>query len=142
MAIRSLLVALAFGLTTVSCGNPAAPDPQDNTLVFATQTFRDSLAPGEQKFFSFSVDAAGPTDLTLLSLVPVAKALPALTTTMAMSIGTPAGLGCRPLNRVIAQPGLVPQISVPTTPTIYCVNIEDIGNLAESVDFVIRILHP
>ncbi len=140
--MRSFLAVLALGLTAVSCSNPAAPDPADNTVVFETQTFRDTLAPGEQKFFSFSVDVAGNTDLTLLSLVPAAKALPALTTSMAMSIGTPVGLGCRPLNRVVAQPGLVPQLTVPTTTTIYCVNIEDVGNLTESVDFVIRILHP
>ena len=133
---------LLLSLTT-ACSNPAAPENQGPAPPSVKQ-FVGLLDPGGFQFFSFTVANIGTTELTLQVLRPADTPLPALSTPLTLMVGTPLGESCSsPLNELVVQPALVPQISIPTTPNTYCAALSDpAGQLPLSAYFSVRIVHP
>lgn len=142
---RRLFTGLVVALLCSACGDsqsttsPSAPTTAPGR---STELFTGNLAPGDSQFYSFTVAQAGTTDITLVSLRPVGASTPALTTPVGIGIGTPAGTGCSISASLTAQPGLAAQLSTSTTATIYCVDIYDIGNVTDVMNFTVRIVHP
>ncbi len=141
--MRAILTTLAAALLCAACGDDSVTSPStDTTTTRSTEYFRANLEVQGSQFYSFTVSTSGTTDVTLLSLRPAGASTPALTTAVGLGVGTPAGTGCALTMATTVQPALSTQLSTTTTPTIYCVNIADIGNLQNTVDFTIRIVHP
>lgn len=140
---RAILLALAVaGLCAACGGSTTAPSTTTATATRSTETFAGNLGAGDTQFYSFTVTQTGTTDVTLLSVRPSGAVVPALAMPLALSIGTPAGLGCRASTSITVQPGLATQLTTSTTPTIYCVSVADVGNITSAVNFTIRIVHP
>jgi hypothetical protein len=140
---RAILTTLAAALLCASCGGDSGTSPTTTTETSrSTENFSGTLALFGSQFYSFTVTTSGTTDITLLSLTPAGAATPALTSEVGLGIGTPAGTGCALSSAATVRPALITQLSTTTAPTIYCVNISDLGNLADSVKFTIRIVHP
>lgn len=140
--MRAILATLAV-LVCAACGNDSATAPSTaTTATRGTEYFSATLDVQGSQFYSFTVAGSGTTDLTLLSLRPAGTPIPALTTAVGLGLGTPAGTGCALTAAATVQPALTAQLSTSTTPTIYCVNISDVGNLEGTVTFIIRIVHP
>ncbi len=141
--MRQILTILATALLCAACGGDSSTSPSTpTTLTRTTEYFRANLEVQGSQFYSFTVSASGTTDVTLLSLRPAGAPTPALTTAVGLGVGTPAGTGCALTVAATVQPALSTQLSSTTTPTIYCVNIADIGNLQDTVNFTVRIVHP
>ena len=139
---RSKALGLALALICAACGDSSSPTAPTTDPSRVTVIFSGTLAPGDTQFYSFTVGLAGTTDVLLASLRPRGQTRPALSTTVGLGIGTPAGTGCRTSTSLNTQPGLSSQISTSTTATIYCASVYDVGNLTEPVDFTVRIVHP
>ncbi len=141
--MRRFLLLTTLAVICASCGADTGTSPTtDAADTRTTLTFAGTIGPGGTKFYSFTVATAGQTDITLVSLRPAAAAVPALATPMALSLGTPAGTGCRVSTTVTAQPAFLPQLTTQTTPTVYCANLTDVGQLVAATAFTIRITHP
>ena len=140
--IRSLLAFAVVAACSASCSNTPTAPSDDDTPSKTVAYFVGSMNPGESQFYSFTVTTTEQSELTLISLLPDKAASPALTTPMSLGLGTPLGTGCKLAASVVAAPGLTPQLSMPTTPTIFCAQISDTGSLTGPVSFTIKIVHP
>ncbi len=141
--IRATLATLAAAVLCAACGNDNVTSPSNTTTITrSTEYFGANLDVHGSQFYSFTVATSGTTDVTLLSMRPADAPMPALTTAVGLGLGTPAGTSCALTATATVQSALTTQLSISTTPTIYCVNIADIGNLRQTVNFIIRIVHP
>jgi hypothetical protein len=77
----------------------------------------------------------------MLASLTLANTGPTLSVPVNLGLGVPAGIGCGVTQSVTVGPALTPQIAVTLDPGIYCVNIQDAGNLTSQVNFAIRIAH-
>jgi hypothetical protein len=139
---RSLLAFIAAAALSASCNNSPTEPTTDDTPAKTVTYFTGSMSPGESQFYSFTVQTTEATEVTLVSLLPEKATSPALSIPMSIGLGTPAGTGCRLSASVVATPGLTPQLSMPTTPTIFCAQIADAGQLTGPVSFTVKIVHP
>jgi hypothetical protein len=140
--MRRILSALAVvSLCSASCSN-APTEPTDPNPAKTAAYFSGSMSPGESQFYSFTVSRTDTTEVTLISLLPDKATSPALSTPMSIGLGTPVGTGCQLSAAVVTPPGLTPQLAMPTTPTIFCAQIADTGQLSGPVAFTVKILYP
>lgn len=105
-----------------------------------TEVFTGSLALKDSSFYSFTVNATSNVFLTLASMT-LASPGPAVSVPVEIGLGIPAGIGCGLTQSVIVPPLLTPQIGVTLDPGVFCVSIQDVGNLTSPVNFAIRIVH-
>lgn len=139
--LRRFFVLAAIACSAASCSNsPTLPTSTGPT--FSDIYFAGSMSPGETMFYSFTVSSTANTELTLVSLVPDQTAAPSLNVPMSIGLGTPSGTGCKLAASAVATPGLSPHLTMPTTPTIFCAQISDIGQLKVPVSFIVKIYHP
>jgi hypothetical protein len=140
---RSFLALIAAAALSVSCSNaPTTPDNDDDTPTKTVAYFTGAMSPGESQFYSFTVQTTESTEVTLVSLLPEKASSPALAIPMSIGLGTPSGTGCRLAAAVVTAPGLTAQLTMPTTPTIFCAQIADAGQLTGPVSFTVKIVHP
>jgi len=140
-AIR--LFALAAGLAAASaCGGSDTATTTPSVTVGPTTTlFEGTLAPGGFAFYSFTVDQTGNASIMLASVST--STAPNATSGLALGIGvgSPLGTDCSTTTTMPATAALTSPLVVNTTPGIYCVRAFDIGNLRQTVNFAIRIVH-
>jgi hypothetical protein len=138
-AVLALFVA---ALAAAGCGGGSSPAttttaPSANSL----ETFSGILAPGGSIFYSFAASTAGTANVTLASLT--SSSTPAASTTaVGLGLGNPVGTGCTLLTTMNVKPALTAQLTSPVAVDVYCVQIQDVGNLTAPLDFTIRISHP
>jgi hypothetical protein len=120
------------------CSNNSTTSPTLSGTV--TETFVGTLDVNGASFYSFTVSTSGTTSVTLASITTGVPG-PAANLPVNVGIGVPAGTGCPVTTSLDISPALIAQVTSTLTPGIYCVNIADIGNLASSVNFAIRITH-
>jgi hypothetical protein len=126
---------LGLVLLCVACGTTSP-----STGATSVQVFSGALAVHGRSTYPFNVAPAAPVNVTLASLTDSASPFSTLTTTVGLAIGTPdSSGGCTHTTEMMAAPGLTAQISNPSTMGAHCVDVYDIGNLAGSVNFGVRI---
>lgn len=136
---RAMLVALLLASSVAAaCGDsnlPTVPTTTGSNQV--TEVFSGTIAPGETKFYSFTMPSSLPLRIGLGSLVD-ANGNP-LSTQMKIGFGVPSATGCGLLQTATAAPSLATNINLLITPGVYCVSIADAGQLAASSVFGVRI---
>jgi hypothetical protein len=138
MMKATVLAVLIAASATAACGNNDASTTAPATS--SSETFSGLMALQGSNFYSFTVSAAGTVDVTLASLMGKSPG-PASNTIVALGLGNPVGTGCSLITSVNAAPGLTAAISNAVSPDVYCVQIQDIGNLTVPLNFTIRINH-
>jgi hypothetical protein len=141
MAMRVIASAvLLSALLTAGCSSSPTTPTSTTTPTPTTELFAGSLALKDSSFYSFTVVQKSNVFLTLASLT-VAVPGPAVSIPLNLGLGVPAGIGCALTQSLTVPPTLTPQIAVTLDPGIFCVNIQDVGNLTSPVNFAIRIVH-
>jgi hypothetical protein len=141
-AIR--ILALAAGLAAASaCGGSSNATTTTPTVTVGptAELFEGTLAPGGAAFFSFTVQQTGDTDVMLASVAT--STAPGATTPVVIGIGvgSPLGTDCSTTTTMQATAALTSPLVVNMPPGIYCVRAFDIGNLRQTVNFAVRIVH-
>jgi len=132
---------LLSALLNAGCSNSPTPTQTTSTTsTTSTEVFIGSLALKDSSFYSFTVMQKSNVFLTFASMT-VASPGPAVSIPVKLGLGVPAGIGCGLTQSVTVSPALTPQIAVTLDPGIFCVSIEDVGNLVAPVNFAIRIVH-
>jgi hypothetical protein len=142
--VRAALLALLTATLCTACGKDTTTSPSTTTTDPArfSDVFGGTLAVGQSQFYSFTVGAAGSTEVTLLSLRPSGVPTTTLSTVVGLGLGTPQGTDCALRSATTTTPALARQLTVTTEPSIYCVKVADIGFLSGAVDYTVRVLHP
>jgi hypothetical protein len=134
--VVGLGIALSMAALGVACSDPVAPNPPIPVTPTITETFGGTLTIGGNNLHQFTVTQPGGLQVILNSVVPSAA--------VQVSVGTPSTATgvCAPLTGLTAVAGPNAQISgTATIPGSFCVSVADIGNLVESVNYVISVLH-
>jgi hypothetical protein len=135
----AVLALVVVTLATAACGNGSQNVTAPSTSSTNTfETFSGSVGPQGSSFYSFTVTTAGTVSVSLSSLMANTIG-PASTAVVRVGLGVPLGTGCNVTSSVDTAAGLTTQLTVPVNPDVYCVNIADIGNLTDSMNFTIRI---
>jgi hypothetical protein len=141
MKKAAALALLVAAFAAAGCGGDSSAPAPTAPAVNSLETFSSILVPGGSSFYSFSVAAAGTATLTLASLT--SSSTPAASTVVVgLSLGNPVGTGCSVLTTVQTNTGLKAQLTSPVGADVYCVQIQDVGNLTAPLNFTIRINHP
>jgi hypothetical protein len=130
---RILLVALALSFST-GCSDPVAPVTPTPVTPTVTDTFNGTLLVLGSNTHQFTVSQIGGVKVTVTSVTPAAA--------VGVGVGTPSGSNCLLIQNLtaVADPGA--QISGTATITgTFCISVYDVGNLVESVDYVVTVLH-
>ena len=135
---------LAIGcLLTAGCDDksPSSPSPTPPTVAppSVTEAWENTLAVGGLRFYSFSVGQNGTVNVTLESLIENNADSSAQ---LGLGIGFPVATGCSANAASTYSAGPDPQISTVYAPGIYCVKIQDPGNLGGPARFRVVIAHP
>jgi hypothetical protein len=132
--VRCALLATGL-LLGLACSDPKAPAAPTPTVPTITDTFNGTLTVGGDNSHPFSVSSIGGITVTLTTVTP-----PAL---VGVGIGTPNGSSCALLNSDVAVASTSAQITgTATVVGTLCVAVFDAGNLVESVNYTISVLHP
>jgi len=133
---QGLCALFAAGLLLGSaCSDPKAPAAPTPIAPTITDTFNGTLPVGGDNSHPFIVSAIGGITVTLTNVTP-----PAL---VGMGIGTPDGSSCTLLNSDVAVASTSAQITgTATVAGTLCVAVFDAGNLVETVNYSISVLHP
>src|SRR5262249_6075627 len=110
---------------------PATPTPATPTI---PETFTGTLLPLGTSSNTFFVQRAGGIQVSLTGLSPAAS--------VGLGVGTPSGATCLTLDHmtVVAGPN-AQMIGTATVRGNFCVAVFDVGNLVESVNYTIVVLH-
>ncbi len=112
----------------------------DYTIVSpVTETFQGTLNVQGAAFFSFLVGNPDPVTITLASLTKTSGT--AVTTSVKLGFGVPAGETCAPTASLTTASGLQAQVLQVASAGTYCVIISDTGALTETLNFAIKIKH-
>jgi hypothetical protein len=127
----ALVVALPL---TAACGG-STTTPTTPTASTTTETFTGAVPAGGLAFNDFNVAQAGNLTATIVSLAPQT------TITMGFGIGQPSTTGCTLISYdETARVGSVQQGTI--NPGTYCVELYDIGNVVNSVNYTVTVDHP
>jgi len=131
---RILACVLGFSLATVGCSDPVAPVTPTPAVPTVTDTFTGTLLILGSNTHPFAVQQIGGIKVSVTGVTPGAA--------VGVGVGTPSGNNCLLIHNLTAVPGPRPQISGTATITgTFCVSVYDVGNLVESVNYVVTVLH-
>jgi hypothetical protein len=136
---RALLTLTLVGLLGSGCGSTATAPTTATPTAPTTEIFTGSLSVQGTAFYSFGVSESGAVGITLVGLTSGTNAL---STVVLLGYGIPSGTGCGLSISTRTAPALAAQIRNVLPQGIYCVSVADVGNLADSVNFTVRIVHP
>ncbi|OFW21565.1 MAG: hypothetical protein A3H97_12710 [Acidobacteria bacterium RIFCSPLOWO2_02_FULL_65_29] len=135
---RSTLVAFAAALAA-ACGSTPT-EPSSSTSIATAELFVGRLPAAGSRFYAFSPNTAGSVSLMLASLTPEGRRA-ASTDIVGLAFGIPRGTGCSHDRFVETRAGLTAQLLVAqTTAGVHCVDVYDVGRLAGSMNFAVRIV--
>jgi hypothetical protein len=131
---RILAIVLGAGLLTVGCSDPVAPVTPIPATPTVTDTFMGTLLILGSNTHQFTVQQIGGIRVSVTGISPGAA--------IGVGVGTPSGTNCLLLENLTAVPGPNPQISGTATITgTFCLSVFDVGNLVESVNYTVTVLH-
>ncbi len=131
---RILACILGMSLATVGCSDPVAPATPTPAVPTVTDTFNGTLLILGSNTHPFTIQQIGDIKVSVTGVTPGAA--------VGVGVGTPSGNSCLLIDRLTAVPGPSPQISGTATITgTFCVSVFDVGNLVESVNYVVTVLH-
>jgi hypothetical protein len=116
-------------------GTPTSSTP--TTYEQHTETFSGTMGPGETKAFHFTVTNPGSLDAAISALSPVA------TLTMGLQLGVWNATD-QTCSKAISSDVAALNLAMSGTPQAageYCVAIYDVGNVQDSTDFTLTVLH-
>jgi len=127
------VIALSAAMMLAACGSDNTPTTPSRPSGPMTENWSSVVAPGGASTRSFSVNSAGTIVVTLTA-----------GPTVGLGVGLPRtnGGGCRLGVSVNASPGTTPQINTQADAGQYCVQVYDLGTLADPVGFALKIEHP
>jgi hypothetical protein len=135
--MRAILAGmLAVALAAAACSDPVAPSTPTPGVPTVTDTFNGSLTAFATNSHPFVVSQVGGVKVTLKSVTPAVR--------LAIGIGTPStttGI-CVVLDSVTTDPGAAPQLSgTATVAGNFCVAVSDVGNVTDTAEYTITVLH-
>ena len=133
-----LLIGLCMAGTSGCTQDPALTQPSTNGPL-TVESFTGTLAKGGTAFYSFTVPRDGTVSFTLLSLT--IGGVPS-DLSITMGLGVPRGTACQTASQLGVTAGVVPQVTNQVVPSVYCVNLNDPGNLTADAAFAVSISRP
>ncbi|HMF94824.1 MAG TPA: hypothetical protein VKE96_11040 [Vicinamibacterales bacterium] len=129
-----LLVVLGIALAAPGCRDPVPPATPTPATPTIPETFTGTLLPLGSSTNTFLVQRAGGIQVSLTSVSPAAL--------VGIGVGTPSGASCLTLDHmtVVAGPN-AQMIGTATVPGNFCVSVFDVGNLVETVNYTVVVLH-
>jgi hypothetical protein len=143
--IRRALCCLAIAVAACNGDTPTSPTTTDTTTTATVaspayfEDFSGAVGVSSSAFYSFTVTQYGTVNVTLASMG--GTYVPA-TVTMGLGIGVPEAEGCPATTTINTAPGAGPHLSGTYQPGVYCVRINDVGNLYAAGTFVVSIAYP
>jgi hypothetical protein len=136
LLLRTLPVVVA-ALALSACGDDEPTTPTNPTSpVTVTETFNGTVTRNGAQMHTFSTQASGQVSATLKFLVPDNSVR------MGFALGTFNGTNCQLIiPRTDATEGTTIIGAVSALGTL-CVYIHDVGNLTQSTDYEIEVIHP
>lgn len=133
---KILAVVLSATLLTAACSDPKPPAAPSLAAPSVTETFTGTLLLSGNNSHVFTVSQVGGVKVSLTSVSPSAA--------VGIGVGTPSTFSgtCSVLSvlTVVGGPGV--QMSGTATVTgTFCLAVYDVGNLVESVNYTITVLH-
>ena len=138
---RVLPAVLLLALVVAGCDNSDGGSTTAPTVAAptTTETFTGTLVPQSLNSHNFTMSQSGTVAITLTAVGPPA------TITVGLGVGIPNGTMCSLSlgagSTVGAQASTTPQIAGTSIAGGLCVAIYDIGNLLNSVDYSITVIH-
>lgn len=129
-----LAVVIGVALFAPACSDPAAPATPTPATPTISETFTGTLLPLNSSMNTFTVQQIGGIQVTLISVSPPAS--------VGIGVGTPSGASCLLLDNLTVVAG--PNVQMTGTATVagtFCVSVFDAGNLVESVNYTVSVLH-
>jgi hypothetical protein len=135
------LAVVGFLVCAISgAGCQSETTTPDYTIVSpVTETFQGTLNVQGSVFFSFITGNPDPVSVTLASLTKSSGT--AVTTSVKLGFGVPAGESCVPTTSFTTASGLQAQVLQVASKGTYCVIVSDAGALTEPLNFAIKIKH-
>jgi hypothetical protein len=131
---RILALVLGWSVVTVGCSDPVAPAVPTPAIPTITDTFNGTLPILGRNTHQFTVQQIGGVTVSITGITPGAS--------VGIGVGTPSGANCLLMQNLTAVASPNAQLSGTATITgTFCVSVFDVGNLVESVDYVVIVLH-
>ncbi len=129
-----LATIVVLGFTIACTDTPTSPTEVADA---SKQPFSSLLVPKGTAARAFTVSTRGTVSVTLSSTTPAG-------TVVGLGVGIPRanGAGCSLSQSQETVAGPLPQITVTAEAGLYCVQIFDVGTLAEPLPFTLSISHP
>jgi hypothetical protein len=133
---KTLALALTAMLTTAACSDPVPPAAPTPVAPSVTDTFTGTLTLAGNNTHLFTVAQVGGVRVSVTSVSP--------SSALGIGVGTPsASTGtCSVLTTMTVVGG--PGVQVSGTATVaggFCLAVYDVGNLVESVNYVVTVFH-
>jgi hypothetical protein len=144
---RFVLLAAVLAVSTLGCSQGADQVLSTPTIVPPTkvETFSGTLAPrtisttASTSTHPFTVSLTSEVEITLTSIGPPADVQ------VGLGIGLPSGVGCVLTlgagTYATVQASSTPQIKGTAVPGNLCVTVYDVGNLTQTVSYVVTVAH-
>jgi hypothetical protein len=133
-------IILCTALSAAACGGSATPIPTGPTGPLITDNFTGTLTTGGVGTHTFTIKEGDQ-----LTTVTLTQAGPPATITMGLGIGSwnASTSVCTLLQGGAVQAAPTPQLNGYTNVGTYCVQVLDVGNIAEgqSVNYAVTVTH-
>ena len=131
---RCVAIAIVAALFASACSDPAAPATPTPATPTVSETFTGTLLPLGTDTHPFTVNQIGGIEVSLTGVTPGAL--------VGVGVGTPSGANCLLIDNltVVASPNAQLRGTATVTGS-FCVSVFDVGNLVESVNYTVTVLH-
>jgi hypothetical protein len=144
LVLSSSFFVLGSAVMLPSCGEdtPTSPDPDPPTMV--TDTFSGSINKNGAASHRFTALAAGTITSTLTAVGPDAVGADGAALVVGFGVGLWSGTTCTispgsAQDRAVQSAVLYANVNAPGE---LCVRVFDVGNVTDSVDYTVTVVHP
>ena len=142
LVLSSSFLVLSSAVMLPSCGDdtPTTPTPVTPTIV--TDTFSGSINKNGAASHNFTVAAAGTVTSTLAAVGPDAMGADGAALVVGFGIGIWSGTTCTVMqaqDRAVQSSVLYTNVNASGE---LCVRVFDVGNVTDSVDYTVTVVHP
>jgi len=131
---RLFAAAIVAALLASACSDPPAPATPTPATPTVSETFTGTLLPLGVDTHPFTVSSIGGIEVSLTGVTPGAS--------VGLGVGTPSGANCLLLDNLTVVASPTAQLRGTATVTgSFCVSVFDVGNLVESVNYTVTVLH-
>jgi len=131
---RCLALAIGAALIASACSDPVAPATPTPATPTVSETFTGTLLPLGIDTHPFTVSQIGGIEVSLTGVSPGAS--------VGLGVGTPSGANCLLIDNLTVVSSPTAQLrGTATVVGSFCVSVFDVGNLVESVNYTVTVLH-